>query len=177
MAFRRRRQRRGGIRLPNRWTCQLGDSLAVGTAALFSDIIVARSDYASSANIEPGSGVSLRGIRGYITIAPTVLTGFSIWMALFRQDEDVNTAITGPNDPSVFQNFIDERVLWWWSTRFAAAAAATPSAPLVLPVHVKSRATLTDENIWLTAVCTNAAVGNNCTLTYNLRSNLHGFTQ
>jgi len=154
----------------------LADGAAVGTAATYGDVLVNRTDYASNTNLEPGAGITLAGIRGYITIAPTVVTAFSLWMAIWVHDEDASTAIGGPMDPSLFQNLIDERVLWWWTTRFAAAAAATPSAPLVLPVHIKARAKLKDDAVFLTALVTNAAAGNNCTLTYGLRSNLRGFS-
>lgn len=169
------RGRRGrGPRVPNRWTSQIADGAAVGTAANYVDNLVNRSDYASNTTIEPAGGVILAGIRGYITVAPTVTTAFSLWMNIVVHDEDVNTAIGGPLDPAGFQPAIDERVIWWWSFRFPAAAAATPTMMMHFPVHIKTRVKLRDDHVFLIAVCTNAVAGNQATLTYNLRSNLRG---
>jgi len=172
----RRRRRRFSRAVPNRWTSQLADGQAVGTAAIYQDFLVARNDYASNTNLEPGTGIVFAGIRGYITIVPTVLTAFSLWMSIIRIDQDsFNSVPTGPSDPTAFQNAIDERYLWWCGLRFPAATAANPVAPVVMPIHVRSKCRLIDDHIMLNALITNSVAGTNCTLTYNFRSNIRGY--
>lgn len=167
------RPRFRGPRAKRRWGANLIDATPLSNSALDYMEIVSIADYANNANLEP-SGPMLARIRGYFTIAPTIATAFTVWVSVVSADTDAVPATGGTMDPSVYQQQIDEDILFWWSHRFPAAAAATPTQEVSVELDLKAKRRLKDTRVLILFRGTNGAAGNAATFTCNARALLIG---
>jgi len=150
-----------------KWTTNLADRAAIGTAAVTETILVGVTDYAGNTNLEPGQVTYLRS-RGFLTVTPTVITQGTLWWAFVRMPRDASSANC---DPSAFQDMIDEDILQWGSWHYAALTSNPQH--LHFPVNIKAKRRLKQDEIRFVARCTGTA-GNNVLVTLNVRSLLKG---
>jgi len=170
-----RPRRKFGSRGKRRWTAQLLDGSTLSTTALGASAILTTADYAQNANLEP-EGPTLVRIRGDFWFEATVATAFSVYAMVFVADSDSGLSTGGHGDPSVFQNLIDDNILWWQSFRCPARTLAThPNGMQRLEIDIKAKRRLKDDSVWLTAIAANAgAAGTQGTFGFTARALLVG---
>lgn len=153
MAFRRRRFGRRP-KLPVRWTGNFTDAETTTAAgAVGSLTLIDPSDYRQQATMEE-SGATLLRVRGFFCARATVI-GALAHIAIYVPDEALTVAAGGALDPTQFGNFIRGDLIFHGVFTVPVGANA---APLMVPIDVKARRRLADQNVMFAIKATAQAV-------------------